>query len=151
MVNWHKKAVESLQGYSPAVGRLVWGQEVVGSIPTTLKFLLRDSAEAACLAHNQEVGGSNPSPSPATNLLIKRGNIMKDTFKKVYTEMPDQIKKQIFDMKSQAEELKLFLDGVSSREMSIAQTNLEQALMWATKAWVLVGDEINKENEQKLK
>jgi hypothetical protein len=68
---------------------------------------------------------------------------MTDTFKKVYTVMPDEIKQTIFDMKSKAEELKAFFDKVNSREMSIAQTNLEQALMWATKAWVNEGDKIN--------
>ena len=51
--------------------------------------------------------------------------------------MPDEIKKIIFDMKSKAEELKEgFFDKVNNREMSIAQTNFEQAMMWATKAWV---------------
>ena len=74
---------------------------------------------------------------------------MTDTFKKVYTVMPEEIKQKIFDMKSKAEELKSFFDGVSNREMSIAQTNLEQALMWATKALVIIGDNINKEKEVK--
>lgn len=68
---------------------------------------------------------------------------MSDTFKKVYTVMPDNIKETIFNMKSKAEELKEFFDKVNSREMSIAQTNLEQALMWATKAWVNEGDKQN--------
>jgi hypothetical protein len=69
---------------------------------------------------------------------------MSDVFKKVYTIMPDEIKKIIFDMKSKAEELKEgFFDKVNNREMSIAQTNFEQAMMWATKAWVNEGDKIN--------
>lgn len=68
---------------------------------------------------------------------------MKDTFKKVYTVMPDEIKQVIFDMKSKAEELKEFFDKISNREMSIAQTNLEQAMMWATKAYVIEGDKLN--------
>ena len=68
---------------------------------------------------------------------------MSDTFKKVYTVMPDEIKKAIFDMKSKAEELKIFYDKINNREMSIAQTNLEQAMMWATKAYVNEGDKIN--------
>ncbi len=66
-----------------------------------------------------------------------------DTFKKVYTVMPDAIKQQIFDMKSKAEELKVFFDKITNREMSIAQTNLEQALMWATKGYVNEGDKMN--------
>lgn len=77
----------------------------------------------------------------------KQGNSMStestDVFKKVYTVMPEDIKNIIFNMKTKAEELKSFFDGVNNREMSIAQTNLEQALMWATKAYVKCGDEIN--------
>ncbi len=68
---------------------------------------------------------------------------MSDVFKKVYTEMPEDIKNIIFNMKTKAEELKEFFDLISSREMSIAQTNLEQAMMWATKALVLKGDKEN--------
>lgn len=68
---------------------------------------------------------------------------MTDTFKKVYTVMPDEIKETIFKMKEKAEELKEFYDKVNNREMSIAQTNLEQAMMWATKAYVNEGDKIN--------
>jgi hypothetical protein len=67
-----------------------------------------------------------------------------DTFKKVYTVMPEEIKQTIFDMKSKAEELKAFFDKICNREMSIAQTNLEQTMMWATKAYVNYGDLINK-------
>lgn len=69
-----------------------------------------------------------------------------DTFKRVYTVMPDEIKQAIFDMKSKAKELKDFYDKVDNREMSIAKTNLEQAMMWATKAWVNEGDKINAAN-----
>lgn len=73
---------------------------------------------------------------------------MMDTFKKVYTEMPQETKKSIFDMKSKAEELKEFYDKVNNREMSIAQINLEQAMMWATKAYVQEGDKINAKNKK---
>lgn len=72
---------------------------------------------------------------------------MSDTFKKVYTVMPDNIKEKIFNMKECAESLKYFFDQVINREMSIAQTNLEQALMWATKAWVIEGDKQNAANQ----
>jgi hypothetical protein len=68
---------------------------------------------------------------------------MSDTFKKVYTEMPVEIKQAIYDIKCKAEELKAFYDKIDNREMSIAQTNLEQAMMWATKAHVREGDKIN--------
>jgi hypothetical protein len=72
---------------------------------------------------------------------------MSDVFKKVYTEMPKEIKDTIFQMKEKAEELKAFFDRINNREMSIAQTNLEQALMWATKAHVIEGDKINEKKE----
>ena len=72
---------------------------------------------------------------------------MKDTFKKVYTVMPDEIKQAIYDMKCKAEELKEFYDKINNREMSIAQTNLEQAMMWATKAYVNEGDKQNAAKE----
>lgn len=68
---------------------------------------------------------------------------MKDTFKKVYTEMPEDIKETIFEMKSKAEELYKFFDEIENREMSIAKMNLEQAMMWATKALVIEGDKRN--------
>lgn len=73
---------------------------------------------------------------------------MEDVFKKVYTVMPDDIKEHIFAMKTKAEELKAYFDTISSREMSIAQTNLEQALMWATKAWVNHADELREANKE---
>ena len=68
---------------------------------------------------------------------------MTDVFKKVYTVMPEDIKEHIFSMKTKAEELKAYFDPIKNREMAIAQTNLEQAMMWATKAWVIHGDAIN--------
>jgi hypothetical protein len=72
---------------------------------------------------------------------------MSDTFKKVYTNQSVEIKSKIYEMKEKAEELKAFFDLINSREMSIAQTNLEQALMWATKAWVIEGDKQNAANQ----
>ena len=66
-----------------------------------------------------------------------------DTFKKVYTVMPEEIKQTILQMKSKAEELKAFFDKVNNREMDIAQKEFEGAIMWATKAWVNEGDKIN--------
>ena len=69
-----------------------------------------------------------------------------DTFKKVYTVMPDEIKAVIFEMKSKAEELAVYLATIDTREMEIARTNLEQAMMWATKAWVNLGDKVNATN-----
>lgn len=71
---------------------------------------------------------------------------MSDPFKKVYTVMPENIKATIHNMKICAEALKCFFDNINSREMSIAQTNLEQAVMWATKAWINEGDKQNAAN-----
>jgi len=57
--------------------------------------------------------------------------------------MPDEIRAVIFEMKSKAEELAVFFATIDSREMEIARTNLEQTIMWATKAWVNLGDKVN--------
>ena len=74
-----------------------------------------------------------------------------DTFKKVYTVMPQEIKDAIFAMKEKAEELEVFFNRVNNREMSIAKTNLEGAMMWATKAYVNYGDLINEKEALKGK
>ena len=70
---------------------------------------------------------------------------MIDRFKKVYTVMSDDIKKVIYEMKTKFEEIEKYMLTISSREMSIALTKLEEASMWATKAWVNHGDKINSE------
>jgi hypothetical protein len=66
-----------------------------------------------------------------------------DTFKKVYTVMPDAIKDKIFAMKEKAEELEAIFNEIDNREMSIAKTQFEGAMMWATKGWVKEGDRLN--------
>lgn len=63
--------------------------------------------------------------------------------------MPDDIKTNIFLMKQKAEELESFFVLVKNREMSIAHTNLEQAIMWCTKAFVIEGDKINASKVEK--
>ena len=64
----------------------------------------------------------------------------KDTFRKQYKKL-DQISIDLIaELKEQAEILEQSLDKVSSREMSLAKTNLEQCIMWATKAVVLNDD-----------
>ena len=69
-----------------------------------------------------------------------------DTFKKAYKSMSDENVRLILDMKNKAEELENLMLTINSREMSIALTNLEQSLMWATKA-VCISDN-DTENKQ---
>lgn len=73
----------------------------------------------------------------------------KDTFRKVYKQLKPESTNLIQEMKSQAEVLEILMDKVVSREMSIAKTNLEQALMWATKA-VVLKDEADNLFESKM-
>lgn len=61
----------------------------------------------------------------------------KDTFRKVYRPLSDDAKKLVEDIKDTAKLLITLLEKVKSREMSLAVTNLEQSIMWATKAVVL--------------
>lgn len=62
---------------------------------------------------------------------------MKDTFRKNYKPLTESNQNLILKIKEQAEVLESLLLNVSSREMSLAMTNLEQCTMWATKAIVL--------------
>jgi hypothetical protein len=64
---------------------------------------------------------------------------MKDTFIKDYWTLPESDTQKIRDLKDKAQELfdMIEITGVKSREMSLAVTNLEQAMMWCTKAIVL--------------
>ncbi len=61
---------------------------------------------------------------------------MSDVFRKSYKTLSQENSQKITDMKEQAEKLYNLMD-VNSREMAVAKTNLEQAMMWATKAVVL--------------
>ncbi len=62
---------------------------------------------------------------------------MSDKFRKVYKTLNEENSKLITEMKEIAEKLDACFEYVKSREMSLAVTNLEQAMMWATKAVVL--------------
>ena len=62
---------------------------------------------------------------------------MSDTFRKVYKTLSADSSALIQETKEKAEELEVLFKKVGSREMSLALTNLEQALMWSTKAIVL--------------
>ena len=58
---------------------------------------------------------------------------MTDTFRKTYNSVHllHGFEKK---MKEKAEELELMFKNIPGREMSLAQTNLEQSIMWAVKA-----------------
>ena len=66
----------------------------------------------------------------------------KDTFRKKYHTLQADSTQLIHDIKDKAEELLSLLEMVKSREMSLAITNLEQCIMWCTKA-VVLHDEMN--------
>lgn len=65
-----------------------------------------------------------------------------DRFRKVYRPLSEDNTDLIQCIKGCAEELETFMGRVSNREMSLAITNLEQAIMWATKAIVLDDERI---------
>lgn len=71
---------------------------------------------------------------------------MSDTFRKVYRPLKEVNTALIQAAKEKAEELEQLMLNVKSREMSLALTNLEQAMMWCTKAIVL-HDEKENSNE----
>jgi len=57
-----------------------------------------------------------------------------DVFRQEYTQLSEEQEKAIKLIKGTAEELMHHLRGMSpSREISLAVTNLEQAVMWAVK------------------
>ncbi|HEO1391241.1 TPA: hypothetical protein VAH77_000456 [Legionella pneumophila] len=66
-----------------------------------------------------------------------------DRFRKVYKPIHQDNSNLILEMKTKAEELDALFSLVPSREMSLAVTNLEQAMMWATKAVVLQDEHTN--------
>lgn len=68
-----------------------------------------------------------------------------DTFRKKYKELNVCNSIVITEMKEAAEKLELYMRTISNREMSLALTNLEQAVMWATKAIVLHDERTNGE------
>ena len=62
---------------------------------------------------------------------------MADTFRKVYKTLKQENTDLIISIKEKAEELEWLFNKVANREMSVAKTNLETSIMWATKAIVL--------------
>lgn len=67
---------------------------------------------------------------------------MKDRFRKVYKTLHPNNSALITEAKEIAEKLDALFALVNSREMCIALTNLEQAMMWATKAFVLEDEKL---------
>lgn len=59
---------------------------------------------------------------------------MTDTFRKIYTKVGPEATFLIEQLKISAEQLEGLMLNIKSREMSLAMTNLEQAIMWAVKA-----------------
>jgi hypothetical protein len=65
---------------------------------------------------------------------------MSDTFRKEYKELDGQTKDDIYVIKALADNLLHEFDQICLREttdkrcMALAETNLEQAIMWAVKA-----------------
>lgn len=62
---------------------------------------------------------------------------MTDTFRKVYKPLSDAWSDHILLQKEIAEKLEEMFSVIKNREMSLAMTHLETALMWATKAVIL--------------
>lgn len=65
---------------------------------------------------------------------------MPGTFRKIYRPLRQDHTDLILDIKNKAEEIEKLFKLIQGREMSLAMTNLEQAIMWATKAIVLDDD-----------
>jgi hypothetical protein len=66
---------------------------------------------------------------------------MKDTFRKEYQPLKESNSGLIFKIKESAEQLEdLMRETNPSRELSLAITNLEQAVMWAVKAVCINND-----------
>jgi ribosome-associated translation inhibitor RaiA len=62
---------------------------------------------------------------------------MSDRFRKVYLPLTQDNHNLIMAIKEAAEHLERQLLRVQGREMSLAITNLEQSIMWASKAVAL--------------
>lgn len=71
----------------------------------------------------------------------------KDTFRKVYSVLKSETSDLILAIKTKGEELEDLMSKVNNREMSLAKTNLEQAIMWSTKA-VILDNEKSKDNKE---
>lgn len=76
--------------------------------------------------------------------MLKGGENMSDTFRKVYAPLTEAQKANVVNLKAKAEELEQvineteaasqIINGDTKRGFALARTNLEQAIMWAVKA-----------------
>lgn len=62
---------------------------------------------------------------------------MADTFRKIYKSLRPESSNLILKIKLHAELLESLILKINNREMSLAMTNLEQCVFWATKAVAL--------------
>jgi hypothetical protein len=67
---------------------------------------------------------------------------MTDTFRKEYKKLSEPAVSLIMEIKNTAENLENLFNQVNNREMSVAKTNLETTIMWATKSVVLNDEKI---------
>jgi hypothetical protein len=58
---------------------------------------------------------------------------IQDNFRKQYKPLTPEQGQLVSGIKSAADVLYSLIDTIDNREMSIAKTNLEQAVMWAVK------------------
>ncbi len=72
---------------------------------------------------------------------------MTDTFRKGYKTLHQDSAALILEVKERAEDLEDLMANITNREMSLAMTNLEQSIMWATKAIVLADEQKNFKHE----
>ncbi len=72
-----------------------------------------------------------------------------DTYRKVYKPLKKENHDSVLIIKASAEILEEIMNKIKNREMSLALTNLEQSIMWATKA-VVMFDEKQQEEESAI-
>ena len=73
------------------------------------------------------------------NYQLVKGNVMEDVFRKDAQNhtipLNESVVKSVIALKEKAEELYVLMDSYqATREMALAKTNLEQAVMWAVKS-----------------
>ncbi len=67
---------------------------------------------------------------------------MNDRFRKHYKPLKLENAELVMKIKDTAEVMEKLMSMIQTREMSLALTNLEQCIMWATKAIVLYDERV---------